>query len=338
MGLGFAWLLRAGALPVLPRWEALAVVRPWTIVAYALIYLASLYLRSHRWAFLLAPIHPVPLRRVLAVSFIGYGALVLLPFRLGEVVRPALIRKEGKLSGWSATGTIAAERVIDGLVLSAGLFVALALDHPLSPLPDHIGDLAVPVALVPAAAYSALVVFASAFAVLGAFYFFRAQATRALDAVLGLVSKSLARRVSSAASRLADGLHFLPRPAPTAAYFAATVLYFGLNAAGVELLLWGAGIAPVDFTRACVLVGVLNLGVLLPNAPGYFGAFQLSIYAGLAMYYPPERIVSAGSAVVFLLYVLQMGLVIVAAALALFVEHVSPSEALAAGEAEPESP
>ncbi len=90
---------------------------------------------------------------------------------------------------------------------------------------------------MPAAAYGALLVFAAAFAVLGAFYFWRAWATRAIDAVIGLVSKGLAARISSAAARVADGLHFLPRLALAGPFLAATLLYYALNAAGIALLL-----------------------------------------------------------------------------------------------------
>jgi hypothetical protein len=103
-----------------------------------------------------------------------------------------------------------------------------------------------------------------------------------------------------------------------------------LNAVGIELILWGVGIAPVSLARACAIMGVLHLGVLLPNAPGFFGSFQVSIYAGLAMYYPPDRVTTTGSAVVFLLYVSQIGLSLLLAAGALLSERLSPSNALAA--------
>ena len=337
VALGFAWLLKKGALPVLPHGEDFAGIVPWTIVVYALLHLAALYVRVHRWSWLLAPIAPVPLRRVLTVGAIGNGAVLLLPFRTGEVVRPALIRQEGKLSGWAATGTIAAERVIDGFVICVILLVSLMVAVPLSPLPDHIGKLPVPVAIVPAAAYGFLLVFGAAFTVLGAFYFSRAWTTRAIDVVVGFVSKKLASRISGAAASLADGLHFLPRLRLAGPYLVATLLFYGLNAAGIELVLWGAGIAPVSLARACVIMGVLNLGVLLPNAPGFFGAFQVSVFAGLAMYYPPDWVATKGSAVVFLIYVIQVGLVLITAALALLIERISPTDALAAGEGESES-
>ncbi|EYF02106.1 Hypothetical protein CAP_7446 [Chondromyces apiculatus DSM 436] len=323
VAVGFGWLLHAGALPVVPPREALQRIPVWIIVAQALLYLVALYVRAHRWSWLLAPIQPVPLRRVLTISFIGYGALLLLPFRTGEVVRPALIRKRENVSGWAAMGTVAAERIIDGLVLSLLLLAALWRAHPLEPLPDHIGDLAVPVAVIPVAAYSALAVFAGAFAAIGLFWWRRTWARHLVEATVGRVSPALAERIAGVLERLADGLGFFPRASVTARFLGATVLYYLLIAASVELLVWGAGLHPVDFTRATAIVGVLHLGVLLPNAPGYFGAFQVAVYAGLAMYYPPAEVAGPGAAVVFLLYATQVGLTLLTAAVALVVEHRS---------------
>ncbi|AKT37128.1 lysylphosphatidylglycerol synthase transmembrane domain-containing protein [Chondromyces crocatus] len=329
VALGFAWLMHVGALPVVPPPDAFEGINPWLVVLQAVLYLLALYVRAHRWAWLLEPIHPVPLRRVLTVSFIGYGALLLLPFRTGEVVRPALIRREGKLSGWAAMGTVAAERIIDGLVLSVILLVALQLAEPLSPLPDHIGDLAVPVAVIPVAAYGALAVFAAAFAAIGLFYWRRAWARHLVDATLGRLSPRLATRIAEILERLADGLGFLPRASVTARFLAATVLYYLLIAASIQLLVASVGLHPTDFARATAIMGVLHLGVLLPNAPGYFGAFQVSVYAGLAMYHPPAEVAGPGAAVVFLLYATQIGLTLLTAAAALLIEHLSPRDALA---------
>ena len=42
---------------------------------------------------------------------IGFAALVVFPFRMGEVVRPVLMHRAGKVSGWAATGTVGAERI-----------------------------------------------------------------------------------------------------------------------------------------------------------------------------------------------------------------------------------
>jgi len=135
-------------LPVLPDRAAQARLDPAVVVGYAFSFLLTLTLRAARWHWLLEPVHPVKWRRILLVNFLFFGASVTLPFRLAEALRPALIREKDKLSAWAITGSVAAERVVDGLFSMLLLLVALALAVPLDPLPEKIGDLAIPAALV----------------------------------------------------------------------------------------------------------------------------------------------------------------------------------------------
>lgn len=328
--IGFGWLLHAGALPIVPDASQFANVRWWTLGAYFAIWIVVHFVRGARWYWLLAPIHPVPMRRVVAVAWIGFAAIVLLPFRAGEVVRPVLIRKKGHLSGWAATGTVGAERVIDGLCLSVILFIALQLSHPLDPLPDHIGELPVPAAVVPGAAYVALVVFAAAFFTMGVFYFARDFARKVTERVVGIVSPRLAEWLSTRVEKVADGLSFLPRARQLAPFLVLTLFYWMGNAAASWLLAWGCGFEHITFVESCVMMGVLALGILLPNAPGFFGAFQISIYAGFAMFFSPEQVVGPGSVYVFLVYLAQLVITFGAAALGMSWEHTSVSEALSA--------
>jgi uncharacterized membrane protein YbhN (UPF0104 family) len=315
---GFGYLLHKGALPVVPRAAAFDGIAWWTVASYAVIWVAVLLLRSYRWKWLLRPISEVPTSKVLAVSLITAGALIVLPLRMGEVVRPALIRGRqpsgGQVSGWEATGTVAAERVLDGLTMSVLLFAALLLARPLDPLPDRIGDLPVPVSLVPRTTYFALGLFACAFVTLGLFYFARDKARRATLLLVGLVSTRAANYLAAKVEQIANGLSFLPRTALFLPFLAMTLGYWLLNAAGIWLLCQG-GAVPISFVQAVVLMGVLALGVLLPNAPGYFGAFQLSLYAGFAMYLEPGVVVAKASVVIFLMYLVQiLGTLIPAAA------------------------
>lgn len=325
---GFVWLLNRGALPILPGASAFSKMRWWTVPAYVAIWCGIHVLRAARWHWLLAPVHPVPLRRIIAVAWIGFAAIVLLPFRTGEVVRPVLIRKKGHLSAWAATGTVAAERVIDGFAMSVMLFVALLASKPLDPLPSSIGALPIPASVVPGAAYSALALFAAAFTVMGVFYWRRDFARSLTERVLGLVSKRLAGWVAERVEKVASGLTFLPRWRYTAPFLAVTAVYWLLNAAASWLLCWGAGFDDLTYAQACVCMGVLALGILVPNAPGFFGAFQISIYAGLAMYFPAEQVVGPGAAFVLLLYVCQLAITATGAGLGLYWERTSVGEAL----------
>lgn len=306
------WLiLRGGGLPVVPTAETFARVRWWTIPAYALTVALWSSIRALRTRHLLRPVGPVSSRQVLAVSWIGFLAIFVLPFRIGEVVRPALFHQKGSVSFATATGACGAERIIDGLFLMTLLGVALPLGGPLDPLPDHIGKLPIPVVAVPAAAYSMLLVFVGAFAAMALFYWRRELARRLTSKVLGLVSKRLATFFSGQVEKLSEGFRFLPSLRHLLPYLGETVAYWAIAAAGMWLLAWGCGVEGMTYARACAFLGVLGLGIIVPGAPGYFGAFQGAIYAGLALYFVEPVVLGPGSAFVFLLYVVQLAMMFV---------------------------
>jgi glycosyltransferase 2 family protein len=304
-----------------PTAEDCAALRPWTVVVYVASLAVVHFLRAIRWRHLLRLVGGASSREVLAVSWIAFGAIFLSPLRSGEVVRPYLITKRSKVNLWEATGTVGAERVIDGLVLSLILFAGLMSATQQNPLPDHVGKLHVPAAAVPKAAFGALALFAVAFALMGAFFFARAFARRVTLAVLGVVSRDLAERAAGIVERVADGLRFLPSPAHAAPFIGETLLYWGVNVAGVLLLGWGCGLTGMTLPEAAVTVGCLGVGILLPAGPGYFGAFQLSIYMALAMYFPPDLLAGPGAAFVFFLYATQGGFHVLAMLIGLAIDR-----------------
>ncbi len=329
------WGLHQARLPLVPSAEAMSGVKWWTLPVYAFTWSAVHVVRGARWHFLLAPIERVPLGKVLSVAFIGFAAIIIMPFRTGEVVRPVLIRqKQGKLSGWAAAGTIGAERVIDGLVLSVMLFVALSLATPVEPTVTE-SPPTISVGWVPGAAYGALAVFASAFVVMGVFYWRRAWARRIVSAVIGKVSPRAAEWLSERVEKVASGIGFLPRLRYTVPFLLATTAYWLGNAATLWLLAWGTGFETMTMAQACVVVGVVALGILVPNAPGFIGAYQLSVYVGLLTYFPEPQVVSAGSALVFIVYLTQMGITLLAAGGALAIGRPSIRGAFLRAETEP---
>jgi len=335
VGAAFVWLLQAGALPIVPDRQALARVSVPAAVAYFAIFSGVHVIRAARWYLLLAPVHRVPLRRVMAVAWIGFFAIVALPFRTGEMVRPLLIRRKGALSGWAAAGTVGAERVMDGLALSILLFVALSLTKPLDPLPRSIGNLPISAAIVPAAAYAALLGFFAAFVVMGVFYWRRDWARRTTERVVGFVSPRLASWLADRVELLAGGMRFLPRARYTVPFAILTAVYWFLNAAGSWVLARGCGFDSVSYLEVCVILGVLALGILTPNAPGFFGAYQFSLYAGLAMFFPQHEVIETGGPFVFLQYVLQISVTVLSAGVGMALEHAGLREALAPDPAEP---
>jgi hypothetical protein len=303
---GLLWLLKAGALPVVPPRDAWQGVRGWGVGAYVALFVALHLLRGTRWNLLIAKSQRPPWRLTLSIGLVGYAAMVLLPFRLGEAARPALLYSRARVPLGTSASVVGAERIIDGLVLSTLLLVALLGAEQLSPLPDHIGALPIPAAVIPGLAWAGVIVFGTLSVGMVAFYLWRAPFARLIESLLGRFAPKLARRVADAASGIATGLAFL-RDAPTAALFGfLTFAYWCLNALGVWLLLWAAGVASPSPGEAVVILGVLGLGLVVPNAPGFFGTFQISTYSAMVLFYPLHEVTRAGSAFVFLLYAIQI--------------------------------
>ena len=331
LGIGFVYVLKAGAMPLVPTSDDFAQLRPWVVPLYFGLWLSVHGLRATRWYFLLKPLHAPPLREIVSAAFIGFAAIIFLPLRTGEVVRPVLIRRQGKLSGWHAIGTIAAERIIDGLVLSLVLFFALLLTPTLDPLPETIGKLNVSAALVPRAAQFALLVFGTAFGAMAMFYFARDAARKLTRAVIGPFSLKFAEWLSNKVERVIEGLRFLPRLRYSLPFVSITVSYWLLNAGANWVLMRGTGLEDASFGQACVITCVLALGILVPQAPGYFGAFQLSVYAGLAVFFPTDIVLGRGAVVVFVMYLTQLVITLGAGVVCLVVQREGVLSALSRG-------
>jgi glycosyltransferase 2 family protein len=332
---GFVLVMRAGALPVLPPRGTLAHLSAWPAVGFIVAMLVSMLAKYARYYFLLAPVAPIPMRRIMSISCMAMALITLLPLRLGEMARPAMLRERGKVSGWAVTATVAAERIMDGVVFGVALLVGLALAPPHEPIPDHIGGLPVPAALVPRAAIIATAVFGLALSIMTVFYWRRTLARSLTQRVLGIFSRRLAAIVADVIERTSDGLRFLTNLRHTGPYLAVTLVSLGANVWAVNLLADAAGLPGIGLAESMVVLGVLAIGFALPNAPGFFGAIQLALYAGLALYLAPEMVTREGAAFVFVYYVTYLGVVLSLALGALVIQYALPDTS-AARELHPE--
>ncbi len=322
LGALFVWIGRRSGLEFIPSREDFAGVRLWTIPAYVACLTVTHLLRATRWRFLIEPVKRVPLREVIALNWIGFFAIFALPLRLGEMARPALTKMRHQIPVSVGIGTVAVERVIDGLVTS--LCVAWALFAlPRLPSDDPVAS------ALPYYGYLALTVFAGAFVALGVFLAFRSWAVRTTQTVVGLVSKKVGVLLAEKVDGVADGLRSLTSARLTAGFLLETLAYWGTNAAGMWLLAWGSGI-PLGFGHAVAIMGILAIGILLPAAPGLFGAFQLAIQAGLKLYFAASIVEGPGDVYIFLLFVIQALFIVVVGVVPLYAMNLRLSDLLGA--------
>jgi hypothetical protein len=233
--------------------------------------------RAWRWNNLLAPLG-VKLRGgpLLAISSVGFLAILALPARLGEFVRPGLIRQQSGMSASAGLGTVAVERVVDGLMVSLFVFCAcFALRGPDAPR-----------WMMPAA-YGALGVFSAALVFL-LFALRRPEATVRFCLKLSLLPRlapGVARRIEEKLHELIRGFTALRDARNMAAFLAWSVLYWGAN--GLSLWVLAQPFLDLSILGAFGTMGLVAVGITLPNSPGLVGQFQWLTLLGLSLYLGP---------------------------------------------------
>ena len=95
------------------------------IFMFLLLFIASHFLRSVRWKFMINSLKPdAKLVNLFGATMIGYGVNCIIP-RLGEVYRGLFLGKWEGLSRSSMLGTIVVERIIDVIMLIFAVIISI---------------------------------------------------------------------------------------------------------------------------------------------------------------------------------------------------------------------
>ncbi len=295
---------------------------PYLAVYIGLLVVVQLC-RSLRWNNLLAPLGVrVPTGPLLAISAVGFMAILALPARLGEFVRPGLLRKRGDLSASAALGTVAVERIVDGLLVSLFVFGALfSLRGPNAP------------GWMMPTAYAALGVFSAALVFL-AFAIRNPERTVAFCLKLSLLPRfapGVARVIGTKLVDMMRGFVAIKDPRNLTIFVLWSVVYWGANGLGVFVLARAFHL-DLSFVGAFATMGVCAVGIMLPNSPGLVGQFQYFTLLGVGLYlgFDPRHsadkllpIYAQAFAFANLHYLLQVSWYVLCGALGLATKHVS---------------
>lgn len=331
LGSLFGWLVHRGGVPLIPTAEAFAEVKWWTVGLYVVSLAGTHFFRASRWRFLIHPVkRDIPFRDTILLNWIGFFAIFALPLRLGEVARPALTKIRHGVSISAGIGTVAVERVIDGIVTSACVVWALVA-LPQLPTDDELAR------SLPYYGGLAVSVFVAAFGALALFLWQRELAAKLVRGTIGRVAPRLGSLVAEKVTSIADGVRSIARPGLLFPFLLETGLYWGLNALGMWLLGWGCGLE-MSFGHAVAVMGILAIGILLPAGPGLFGNFQLAISTALKLYFATSVVGSQGAVYVFLMYATQAVLITAAGIIPLYALQLRFRDLLRAPASEPEAP
>ncbi|PID39840.1 MAG: hypothetical protein CSA65_06665 [Proteobacteria bacterium] len=312
IGGAFLWLA-SRKMSFEGAWATIRAARWTMLLPFAGSMLVQHLFRTWRWGQLLAPIHPVPFSRLLPVSSVGFLAIIALPLRMGEFVRPYLIAKPPRLKMSQAFGTMAVERVFDGLILSLGAFSAVML--------ARFRGVEVP-SWVFSAGVVALGLFCAALAVLVMTLWKREQAVTLCRKLFSLFSAKLADKAAGVAEGIVEGFKVLPDVKRLSLFLVATLGYWGLNA----VALWMVAAAfdlPLAFGSSFGLLALVGIGIMIPAGPGFAGNFEYFANGALSLYLPPGLLAKTGPGFILAAHATNAGWYLVTGLLALLSSHVS---------------
>lgn len=234
--------------------------------------------------------------RLFPVLIIGFAANNVLPFRAGEFVRAYVLGRREGISASLSFATIVLERVFDGLTLVFYLLVVALL----VPLPDWGTQLTL----------AAGVLFGGTTLVLLLLLFQEQRTLRLLDVLLHPLPAGVQIRIRDLTASFIVGLRslrglrgLLVIAGLSLAAWACEIAAYTCLIAGFDLPLDG----PMRLAAGTLTMVVVNLGNLIPSAPGYAGTFEF--FGRLAMSAFPAVDPAAGFALILVSHAMQYVLI-----------------------------
>jgi uncharacterized protein (TIRG00374 family) len=208
------------------------------------------------------------------------------PARAGEVLRAVILKRREGVSVSASLATIIVERIFDGVVMLAFVFVNLSELARLTGASGFVGNIQ-QVAIIGTGIFlGALVVF------LMAAMFPKTTAKVGFWFIFRLVPKRLHERILSLMNKFLDGLASLRSPFNVLMVFFTSVLIWLLET-GKYWFVMHAFDFSVSFFALMLMNGIVNLATTIPSAPGYIGTFDAPGIAVLTAY-GVEHSVAAG--------------------------------------------
>lgn len=262
------------AMPPRDEWgnvaEAFARVQYGYLVPIALLSDYSVVVRCQRWQLLLRPVGPVPFLPLLSATAIGFFCNMVLPLRVGEVIRPVLLAKRTQLPVSSVFASVLLERLLDMLTILVFLGLVMCL-VPVSSTIRQSGVVFLVLALIAIALVLAL----------------QRQHPVALSLVrrvLALTPPGVRARADAALQSFIGGLQGIGQGAVLVRILGYSLFVWTVIASTFGLGLLACNLDVPLVSGALALVTVVAGAVSAPSAPGFIGTFQAGCIVALGLF------------------------------------------------------
>ena len=254
----------------------------WLFLASAAVATLTFPARASRWRIILAARSAgVRWNPVWRATAIGFMANNVLPARAGELARAYAGSRLVGLPFAASLGSIAVDRVFDGLIVILLMAAAIAS-----------GDFPSAVTIGSTSVATIAGWLGAAFILALAFLFVLVHAPRE---GLAWVAAALRRALPSGAAEwvvrvtrsFIEGLSILRAPRDFARVVVWSLAVWLINGAAFYLGFLAFHINGLPLTSPLLLQGIVAIGVAIPSSPGFFGLFEAGSRLALGLYGVP---------------------------------------------------
>jgi uncharacterized protein (TIRG00374 family) len=265
-------------------WQKTREANYWYILPGIAVYFVALWVRAWRWHYLLRPLKAIPTRVMFPIVTMGYAGNNIFPARAGELLRAVLLKDKQDVPISASLATIIVERVFDGVVMLAFIFLNLG---ELSRLTDDIQVIG-QLTIQQVALWGSLAFFGALLVFLAAAMFPLPTERVAVWLIQRLVPERWRERVLEFTHRFMGGLESLRSPLEALMVFITSVVIWLLETVKYWFVMHAFSFS-VSFFALMLMNGVVNLATTIPSAPGYLGTFDLPGIAVLEAYGVPKE-------------------------------------------------
>ena len=266
-------------------WQTIKTAKYWWLIPGVAVYFIGVWVRSWRWHYMLRPLKKISTRKMFPIVCIGYMGNNIYPARAGELLRAAVLKQREGVPISASLATVIVERIFDGVVMLAFVFLNLPELARLTQNSGVVGTMNIrDVAIIGAAVFiGALLVFLLA-----------AMFPRVTEGIVNWVIDHLVptrgrEQVRGFSLRFLTGLESLRSPVEALMIFLTTVLIWLLETAKYWFVMHAFPFE-VSFFALMLMNGIVNLTTTLPSAPGYVGTFDAPGIALLMAYHVPQAV------------------------------------------------
>lgn len=255
------------------------------LTAAVLLTLFSYSFRSVRWHYLVLPLKRCRMRHLLAATIIGYMGNNLLPARLGEFLRAAVLAEKEQLEVSAVFATLVIDRLFDGftvLLILVATFFTVRLPAGMEQVQQGLVT----------GGYVTLTVYVAVILFLVVLKRATSRTIHVLGTMLRPFPKSVSDRVIPLLGSFISGIRLPGGAGELSALFLSSLVIWGTAVWPIDLILKAFDIH-LPITASLFIMVFLVFAVMVPASPGYVGTYHAAcVYGLMAFALPKEKALS----------------------------------------------